>query len=92
MQVTVRLFAVARQRVGRPEVIVELQDPATIGDLRRSLAASFPELAPILPNLMFAVATEYADDWTTIPIGAEVAAIPPVSGGWSFPEGLSRTR
>lgn len=81
MRVTVRLFALARQRVGRPEVTIDLEGAATVGDLRRALAKGYPELAPILSNLLFAVATEYADDTTPIPPGAEVAAIPPVSGG-----------
>ena len=81
MKVSVRLFAVARQRAGRPEVTLELPDPVTVGALRRALAADFPELAPLVPNLMIAVAAEYATDEATIPPGAEVAAIPPVSGG-----------
>lgn len=81
MQVTVRLFALARQRVGLPELTVELTEPATVGDLKRSIAARHPEVGPLLPSLMFAVAAEYADDATPIPPGAEVAAIPPVSGG-----------
>lgn len=81
MRVTVRLFAVARQRAGRPEVTLDLPEPATVGGLRRALAAGFPELATLVPGLMIAVAAEYAPDDTPIPPGAEVAAIPPVSGG-----------
>lgn len=81
MRVTVRLFALARQRVGRPEVTLDLPEPATVAALKKALAASFPELAPLLPTLMIAVASEYADDDARIPPGAEVAAIPPVSGG-----------
>ena len=81
MRVTVRLFAGARQRAGRPEVTLELAGPATVAGLKRELAASYPELAPLVPTLMIAVAAEYASDDTTIPPGAEVAAIPPVSGG-----------
>ena len=87
MQVTVRLFALARQTVGRPEVTIEVAGAATVGDLRAALAEAYPELALILPSLMFAVAAEYADDTTAIPSGAEVAAIPPVSGGSSFAKG-----
>jgi molybdenum cofactor cytidylyltransferase len=81
VQVTVRLFAVARQCAGRPEIILDLAEPATVGALKRAIATSYPELAPLVPSLMIAVATEYADDDTVIPPGAEVAAIPPVSGG-----------
>ena len=81
MRVTVRLFALASQRAGRAEVTIDLAEPATVADLKRALAADYPDLAPLLPNLMIAVAAEYADDQTPIPTGAEVAAIPPVSGG-----------
>jgi molybdenum cofactor cytidylyltransferase len=81
VRVTVRLFAVARQRAGRPEVTVELDEPATVGDLKRALATAVPELAPIVPALRIAIAAEYADDDQPVPPGAEVAVIPPVSGG-----------
>lgn len=81
MRVTVRLFALARQRAGRPDLTLDLAEPATVGGLKRALAERFPELAPLMDKLMIAVATEYADDDSLIPPGAEVAAIPPVSGG-----------
>jgi molybdopterin converting factor subunit 1 len=81
VRVSVRLFALARQRAGRPELSLELPEPATVGDLKRALVARHPELAPLVPNLLIAVAAEYAYDETPIPPGAEVAAIPPVSGG-----------
>jgi molybdopterin converting factor subunit 1 len=81
--VTVRLFALARERVGRPEVSVDVPDPATVASLRKALAAAYPGLAPMMPAMMIAVAAEYATDDTLIPPGAEVAAIPPVSGGAS---------
>lgn len=81
MQVVVRLFALAKERAGRPEVQVELLEPATVADLKRALSSVHPELAPLVPNLMIAVDAEYADDSQPILPGAEVAAIPPVSGG-----------
>ncbi len=81
MRVTVRLFAVARERAGRSALTVDLTEPATVAALRRAIAEDCPALAPIVPSLMIAVAAEYADDETIIPRGAEVAAIPPVSGG-----------
>jgi molybdopterin converting factor subunit 1 len=79
--VTVRLFALARQRVGSAQVVLELADGSTVADLKRALAANHPEVAPLVPNLLIAVDSEYAEDSTQIAAGAEVAAIPPVSGG-----------
>lgn len=81
MRVEVLLFAVARQRAGADAVAVDLPEGGTVGALKARLAATEPALAPLLPGLLFAVAGEYATDDTVIPPGAEVAAIPPVSGG-----------
>ena len=81
MRVVIRLFALAKDRAGRAEVQVELSEPATVADLKRTLALAYPELAPLVPTLMIAVDAEYADDAQVIRPGAEVAAIPPVSVG-----------
>ncbi|MFO0956683.1 MAG: MoaD/ThiS family protein [Isosphaeraceae bacterium] len=81
MWVELRLFALARERVGRPVVLLELADTASVADLKRALAGAFPEILPLLPHLKFAVDADYADDDTPIPPGADLAAIPPVSGG-----------
>jgi molybdopterin converting factor subunit 1 len=81
MRVPVRLFAVARQRAGRPVVELDLPDGATVADLKAALAEAVPELAAILAAARFAVDSEYADDASPIRPGAELALIPPVSGG-----------
>lgn len=60
---------------------MDLVDGATIADLREALAANAPRLSKIMPQLLFAVGTRYADDKTPLVAGAEVACIPPVSGG-----------
>ncbi len=81
MRVELKLFAVARQRVGAGSIALELPEGATVADLKHSLVESQPALAPLLANLLIAVDNEYAPDDRPIPAGAEVAAIPPVSGG-----------
>lgn len=81
MLARVRMFAAARERAGRAVVEVDLPDPARVADLRQALASAVPTLAGLLPSLRFAVDAEYADDATPIPPGADLAAIPPVSGG-----------
>ncbi|MBX6315965.1 MAG: MoaD/ThiS family protein [Isosphaeraceae bacterium] len=83
MRATIRLFALAKQRAGRPQVELDLPEPATVADLKRALGAAVPSLAPLLPNLLIAVDAEYAADDRPIPPGAELAVIPPVSGGGS---------
>jgi molybdopterin converting factor small subunit len=81
MRARVQLFAIARQRAGRPFVEVELPDGASVAELKRAIHEAVPELAAVLPMARFSVNAEYADDATPIPPGAELALIPPVSGG-----------
>jgi len=81
MNVRVRLFAVAKQAAGRDVVEVELPPGAAIGQLRSRLAEEIPELAELFARAMFAIDAEYATDAEEIPPDAEVACIPPVSGG-----------
>jgi molybdopterin converting factor subunit 1 len=81
MKVRVKLFAVARQRVGDDSVEIELPAGASVSQLRHALAESYPSLADVLPHVRFAVNSEYAADSQPIPAAADVAVIPPVSGG-----------
>jgi CTP:molybdopterin cytidylyltransferase MocA/molybdopterin converting factor small subunit len=78
---TVRVFAVAKERTGRTEIEVELSLPSTVADLRVALAWQHPALAELAPRVMIAVNADYAADSTLILPGANVALIPPVSGG-----------
>lgn len=81
MIVQLQLFAVARQLVGSGSVAVQLPEGGTVADLRRALAVQCPELADIVRHVNFAVNAGYASDATPIGENAEVACIPPVSGG-----------
>ncbi len=60
---------------------LKLPEGATVAALRRELISRVPELAPLAPHVMFAVNQQYSNDDTVIPKEAEVACIPPVSGG-----------
>jgi molybdopterin converting factor subunit 1 len=81
VNVCVRLFAVAKELAGTDTVSVEVSPAATVAELRRVLAQQFPALAELLPHVMLSVNAQYASDATRIPPDAEVACIPPVSGG-----------
>jgi molybdopterin converting factor subunit 1 len=76
MEVTVRLFAMLRERAGTPELTLELPDGARVGDA----LAELHDLADGLP-LVMAVNREYADEERVLDPGDELALIPPVSGG-----------
>jgi molybdopterin converting factor subunit 1 len=81
VKITIKLFAVARQRIGSSTLEVELPPNATVNELRTALAEQFPPLADILPHTRIAIDNEYASDATPITPTTEIALIPPVSGG-----------
>jgi molybdopterin converting factor subunit 1 len=78
----VKLFARLRDLAGGAESVpVTLAEGATVADLRKQLVEAFPELAPLVLKCAVAVNHEFADDATILAPDAEVALIPPVSGG-----------
>ena len=81
MIVEVKLFAVAKQLAAAEVVKLELSEGANIGQLREALIAQVPALKQIAPMLLFAVNHDYASDEFVLPVEADVACIPPVSGG-----------
>jgi MoaE-MoaD fusion protein len=81
LRVRVRLFARQREIVGARTVELELPPGSTADDAWAAIAALHPELAPSRPYVRFAVDGVYADASTALGDGAEVACIPPVSGG-----------
>lgn len=76
MEVTVRLFAMLRERAGAREVTLSLPDGARVSDALAELGS----IAEGLP-LVMAVNREYADEDQVLDSGDELALIPPVSGG-----------
>ena len=77
----VLLFARAKDLLGADRIDIAMPASATVGDLRRCLIQRYPQIAGLLEKSAFAVNDEFADDATTIAGGAEVALLPPVSGG-----------
>lgn len=56
-------------------------DGGSVGDLRRAIAAARPAVGGLLDRSAVAIGGRYADDDVTVPSGADVAILPPVSGG-----------
>jgi molybdopterin synthase catalytic subunit len=78
--IDVLYFAGARDAAGTGrETLAEV--PATVAALRAVIAARHPALARVLPRCRLAVDEEFAADETPLRDGAEVAIVPPVSGG-----------
>jgi MoaE-MoaD fusion protein len=76
VEVTVKLFAVLRERAGVREVKLELPEGARVQDALDSLA----DVAAGVPVVM-AVNREYADADVVLAPDDELALVPPVSGG-----------
>lgn len=81
MKVTVRFFAMVRERIGESEREVELPDNSSVSDLLDWVGREFEEIAPLFRASMVMLNQEYVDSSQTLADGDEVAFIPPVSGG-----------
>lgn len=82
MTVTVRLFAVLRERAGSDHIELELVDDATVADALQALS-KIPSLAGLLERIpvQMAVNRDYASPGTALSPDDELALIPPLSGG-----------
>ena len=85
MKIRVLAFATAADALGCRELELELEDGATVGDLLARLVDDAPGLGPIRDRLAIAVNGKLEGPETTLEDSAEVALLPPVSGGDSAP-------
>ena len=81
MKVTVRLFAMLRERAGTGEIPLEMPDDASVGDVWERLRREHPRLQEYAGPVRFALDQRYVDIEEPLLDNAEVALIPPVSGG-----------
>lgn len=81
MQVTVKLFGAIREALDTKELLVELADGATLGDLRAQLAAEHAIFEEMGERAAGSVNLEMCAEATALRAGDEVAFLPPVSGG-----------
>jgi len=81
MRLRILAFASASDALGAAESALELAPGARVSDLRRELLARYPSLAGLMPRLAVAVDGEIVAFDRELTEGAEVALLPPVSGG-----------
>ena len=81
MQITVKLFAILRDRARTSEIALELPRGSATSVALESIATKFPSIKDLLPRAAVAINREYASRETTLNDGDELALIPPVSGG-----------
>ena len=80
-QITLLFFANLRELVGKKEISLSITDSSTVADLKSQVADLYPQLTSHLETTLVSVNKEYGFDEEIIPVGAEVALFPPVSGG-----------
>jgi molybdopterin synthase catalytic subunit len=81
MRVTVKLFAVLREKAGADEFSLELPAGSDVAAAREAVVAKLPAVKGMIERAAFAVNREYAALSTELKDGDELAVIPPVSGG-----------
>ena len=81
MTVTVKLFAILRDRAGTAELSLALPDGATVARAGELLGERLPAVRDFLPRVAYAVNRSYAKPDARLADGDELAVIPPVSGG-----------
>ena len=79
--VEVLYFAQARERAGCPSERLELPAGSRVRDALSALEAVHPALEPLWPSLAVAVNGELVSPDAALPDRAELALLPPVSGG-----------
>lgn len=81
MRVRVVAFASAAEVMGGREREVELPEGSSVAELRGRLEERHPELEGLWERLAVAVNGSVASGDSVLADGAEVALLPPVSGG-----------
>ncbi|MDE0205924.1 MAG: MoaD/ThiS family protein [Candidatus Tectomicrobia bacterium] len=81
MHVTVRLFALIREKAGTDSLALDLPDGAAVNQAIEALRLQHPALEPYLDNLRFSLRMDFVEADTILRDGDEVVLIPPVSGG-----------
>lgn len=85
MRVRLVYFGMLKDVAGQATESVELPDGARVSDLWKTLVSRYPKFSAFSGSAAVAVNQEYAPADTALTDGAEVALLPPVSGGSEQP-------
>ena len=81
MRVKIFFFATLSEYVGAKTVELEIPAGTTVAKVKELLVKKYPKMASAKKSIMAAVNREYAASEQIIPLEAEIAFFPPVSGG-----------
>ena len=69
------------EAAGARRIEMPLREGDSVASVRDRLVPAHPALERFVPNLLYALDEEYADEFSPVPSGSTLALIPPVSGG-----------
>lgn len=81
MQITMKLFALMREKAGTDTISLEVPVGAALTQAMATLVSHYPMLAPYIANVRCALHMDFVDPETILTEGDELVLIPPVSGG-----------
>jgi molybdopterin converting factor subunit 1 len=81
MKIRILFFATLRDYVDAKMIDLEVPADITVAELKRLLVSRYPKMIPAQNSIMAAINREFAADEQVIPLEAEIALFPPVSGG-----------
>ncbi|MGE3540875.1 MAG: molybdopterin converting factor subunit 1 [Candidatus Tectimicrobiota bacterium] len=83
MQITVKLFALMREKAGTDTVRLDVPEGSTVMQAVRSLVERYPSLETYVDKARYALQMDFVEPTAPVAEGDELALIPPVSGGIS---------
>jgi molybdopterin synthase catalytic subunit len=83
--ITLLFFATIKEKTGSKTGSLEIPEGCRVADLKRLLCEKYPALKGTIDRTLVAVNQNYALDDELVPMYAEVALFPPVSGGSPLP-------
>ena len=81
MKIKIMFFATLRDFVGTKTVELEIPIDTTVAVLKETLVKKYPKMIQAQNSMMAAINREFAAEDQVIPVDAEIALFPPVSGG-----------
>jgi molybdopterin converting factor subunit 1 len=80
-RVKLLFFATLRDRAGARSMELDIPPDLTVQGLKDKIASDYPNLKESMSSVLITINREYAFDDAIIPLNAELAMFPPVSGG-----------
>ncbi len=81
MEITIKLFALMREKAGTDTVLLSVPEGSTVMHALTQLVERYPILETYVERARCSRHMDFVDPTTPITEGDELALIPPVSGG-----------